>query len=289
MENDLSPSPILRDPLLTLTSIRWTGRYSRNHFHPAVNELVAANDNDDDPDPPTPNWTAATVVSRPNGQLATYHKKKPTFMALSHKTKRLVSEESPWENLYRVLWNLDPDVLDFEGQGLTITLVTPDHPDGALYTIDAILAMSDGLHGHEIKASGSYFLDPDQMQLMVNVTDVLGLAGITMHKSTANALLSNRRLLDNLSYGRIHQYDTVPPDECEAVRRALSDGPKTYGDLKSLLGSDFRIQKAKAFSLLAKRLLRFDLAERLTDQSIVTAPLACSIPDIRNINRSFLK
>ena len=284
---DPPPKLELRDPLLTLPELRRTGRYSRNHFHPNVDELVAANDND--PEPPPANWTAATIESRSNGQLATYHEKKPTFMAVSRKTKRLVSEESPWENLYRVMWNLDPDVLDYEEQGLTIRIITTNNPQEETYTIDAIVARTSGLHGHEIKASGSYHLDRARMQLMVNVTDVLGLAGIQMHLSTANALLSNRRLLQNLSFGRIHQYDEVPKEERDAVRKALADGPLHYGNVKSLLGNDFRIQKAKAFSLLAKRIIQFDLAKHLSDETIITAPIACPIPNIRNIKRSFLK
>ena len=280
----------LRDPLLTLPTRSRQARYSLAHYHPGVQELVPANDNDDGngPQPPLPNWTSATISSRPNGQLATYHETRPTFTAFSRKTRRLVSEESYWERLYRVWWNLDPDMADFEMQGLEIEMVTDDGKERT-YTVDAVLAHGDRVEAREIKASGSHLLEPDTRQLMVNTNDILARAGIGFAPVTGNALLENRRLLMNLSYGSIHKDDAVPTNERDAVVHAIARGATMFADIGPILGECPLIRKAKAFSLLASSALWFDLREELRPQTMIRAPLTATAPDIRKIKRSFVR
>lgn len=290
MPTDPPNTLTLRDPLLTLPSRSRQARYSSAHYHPGVGELVPANDNDDGtgPQPPRPNWTAATISSRPNGQLATYHETRPTFTAFSRKTRRLVSEESFWERLYRVWWNLDPDIADFEMQGLKIEMVTEDGTKRT-YTVDAVLAHGGRIKAREIKASGSHLLEPDTRQLMINTSDILARAGIGFTPVTGNALLENRRLLMNLSYGSIHKDDAVPADERDAVIRAITRGASRFADIEPILGECPLIRKAKAFSLLASSALWFDLREELRQQSIIRAPVAATAPDIRKIKKSFVR
>lgn len=286
MRDEELPQLVLRDALLTLPRRDITSRYSKNHFHPLVEELVWANDND--PEPPRPNWTAATISSRRNGQLATYHETNPTFTAFSRKTRRLVSEESHWERLYRIWWNLDSDVPDFEMQGLEIRTVTDDGEE-SLYTLDAILARGARIEAKEIKASGSHLMAPATRQLLANATDILTRSDIDFAPVTGNALLENRRLLVNLSYGSIHKDDAVPADERDAVVRLIADGAAQFSDIETILGPCPLLRKAKAFSLLASGAMWFDLREELRSKSKIRAPLPASGPNIRTIKRSFVR
>lgn len=284
----LEPPPllILKDPLLTLPHRDFSARYSPAHFHPAVDELVAANDND--PEPPRPDWVAATITSRSNGQLATYHETKATFTAFSRKTRRLVSEESYWERLYRVMWNLDPDVADFEMQGLQIEMKR-ENGEMSIYTLDAVLGSGDAIEAKEIKASGSHFLDRKTHQLIANAEDILARADIAFHLITGNALLENRRLRMNLSYGHIHKDDAVPPQERERVIKAIEAGVSSFADLLPIIGFCPLLSKAKAFSLLASGALWFDLGKELRRDSPIRAPLRASHGDIRAIKRRLVK
>lgn len=281
-----SPRLILRDALLTLPRRDISARYSHAHYHPAVDELVAANDND--PDPPRPDWTAAAVMSRPNGQLATYHETKPTFTAFSRKTRRLVSEESYWERLYRVMWNLDPDVADFEMQGLRIEMTREGGQEG-IYTLDAVIGRGSMIEAKEIKASGSHFLERETRQLITNADDILARAGILFAPITGNALLENRRLLMNLSYGHIHKDDAVPAEEREGVIKAIAAGASTFAELLPIIGTCPLLSKAKAFSLLASSALWFDLGKELRPDTPVRAPLQASHKNIRTIKRRFVR
>lgn len=275
----------LRDPLETLPRIRPTSRYSRNHFHPLVDELVAANDNFD---PPRPTWTQASVSSRSNGQFVTYHKRHPTSTAFSRKTRRLVSEDSPWERLYRIQYELDPDVGDYEMQGLNVSFITEDGASH-VYTPDAILAIGNGLFAREIKATGSHLMTPDNRALFVNIEDILARARISFAPATATSLLKSRRLLTNLSYGQIHKSDVVPIEVRNAVRQLIIQGATTYLDLRPALGECPLRRKAWAFSLLASRELWFDLSLELRDTSPIRLPLPTCAPDIRSIDRSFVR
>lgn len=283
---DFPPQLILKDALLTLPRRDFSARYSPAHFHPAVDELVAANDND--PEPPQPDWVAATITSRSNGQLATYHETKATFTAFSRKTRRLVSEESYWERLYRVMWNLDPDVADFEMQGLQIEMTRADG-ETSIYTLDAVIGRGASIEAKEIKASGSHFLDRRTHQLITNAEDILARADITFHPITGNALLENRRLLMNLSYGHIHKDDAVPSDERERVIAAIAAGANTFADILPIIGSCPLLSKAKAFSLLASGALWFDLGMELRADSPVRAPLRASHGNIRKIRRRLVR
>ncbi len=284
--NEDPPRLVLKDALLTLPPRDVGARYSTAHFHPAVNELVIANDNDIDP--PRPDWIAATVTSRPNGQLATYHETKATFTAFSRKTRRLVSEESYWERLYRVMWNLDPDVGDFEMQGLEIDMLRENGQE-SFYTLDAVIGRGSKIEAKEIKASGSHLLERETRQLMANAHDILARASILFMPITGNALLENRRLLMNLSYGHIHKDDAVPQEERESVVEAIAGGASTFAELLPIIGSCPLISKAKAFSLLASGALWFDLSKELRAESLVRAPLRASHANIRTISRRFVR
>jgi hypothetical protein len=252
-----------------------------------VSELVAANDND--PEPPRPDWVSAAISSRPNGQLATYHERHPTFASLSPKTRRMTSEESYWERQYRVWWNLDPDVGDFEMQGLEIRMLSEGRSTETVYTLDAILARGGRLEAREIKASGSHLMEQNTARLMVNVADILARADIDFKPVTASPFLENRRLRYNLSYGSIHKNDVVPQAEADAVVNALAQGASRFSDIAPLLGHCPLLGKAKAFSLLASRRLWFDLQTELRDTSTVRAPMPTTAPNIRKINRRFVR
>ena len=274
---------VLNDPLHTLPELPVSSRYSRSHHHPHVPLLRPANDDEPDPD-----WIEATVTSRSNGQFVTYHQRKPTYSALSAKTRRLVSCESHWERLHQMFLDHDPECIDYELQGLEIRYVDVKGRNH-LFTLDAVAARTDGLHAYEVKATRSYFLVSPYNQVMANVEDILSRIDITLHKVTGISIAQDLRLMRNLSFGWMHSFDKVEPEQIEAVRSALATGSAPFGDVRHLLDDDQRVQVAKAHALMTRRVLAFDLHSRLTNDSVISLPRTTRQRDIRRISARILR
>lgn len=281
------PTLKLKDPLEILPGHMLTSCYSSNHRHPCVDELRPVNDNGTKP--PEPDWITARIVSRPNGQCANYHQTKPTFTSYSRKNQCMVSGESPWERLNQTKLEICPEDEKYVLQGLTLILTTDKIPQESVYTFDGVVSRKEGARAFEMKASGSYYLEPVTAQLMANAEDVLARDEIGLDKLTANAMLAKPRLLDNLSFGYMHRLDAVPPEDIERVADVLINGPASYAKIKSILSGDHRIQKAKAFALLANRIITFDLEKELRDDTMIAASSKGVTRDIRSINRSFVR
>lgn len=103
---------------------------------------------------------------------------------------------------------------------------------------------------------------------------------------TVSAANDNPRLIDNLAFGFLHRNSQVPAKETAAVAALMAKGPCEYRDLRDLLGGDIRLHRAKAFSLLAKRRVSFDLYARLESGSEIICPEPIREQDIRTINES---
>lgn len=280
------PQLILRDPLELTPPRANRARFSVNHFHPNVDELVPVNENDV---PPEPNWISARVTSRPNGQAVTYHQRITTYCYYDPKTKRLVSGYSENEFLYSKFFSLDSETLDFEPQGMNVDYTLPGINGTRRSVLDCISAKVDGRHGWEFKSSGSYFQEPEYRQHIVNQKDILARLGIEFHPATGNELRANRRLIDNLSFGFMHTNSIVPHSEVAAVASRVASEPSTYADIRKLLGADERLHKAKAFALLARRAIAFNIRARLQDDTIITNPVNAPILSIRTINESIAR
>ena len=282
-KSEEAPILVLNDPLRTLPELAVSSRYSRSHHHPHVPLLRPANDDETNPD-----WIEATVTSRPNGQFVTYHQRKPTYSALSAKTHRLVSCESHWERLHQMFLDHDPECIDYELQGLEIRYVDMKGRKH-LFTLDAVAARTDGLHAYEVKATRSHFLVSPYNKGMSNVEDILSRIDIKLNKVTGISIAQNLRLMRNLSFGWMHCFDRVEPEQIEAIRSALANGSTRFGDVRHLLDDDRRGQEAKAHALMTRRVIAFDLHSRLTDDSVVRLPRTPRQRDIRRIGARIVR
>lgn len=251
-----------------------------------------------------PHWSATTTecFARPKAQWepcdlesissiepyyhVTHRRKQFTFAYLSRKNGRTQTGESWWEYCYARRLEVDPHVADYQLGGLRITWRTTTGLRH--YTPDAVRVSAAGqVSADEVKASGSYFHEPNYAAKMSFVEGSLAAAGLDFDKIDGDSMLERRRMQYNVAMAFDDRFARFGEPEVAALHCAISD--YETGASISEIAHAMRLHPAAALqivnAMMCKGLVSYDLERPANSETIVRLfpkPVV-PLPDIRSI------
>jgi hypothetical protein len=261
----------LSDPLncKPLRSRKSGGRY---HKHPCWLDIVTG------PVSPGPNltsWSLTGIRSNPTAGPIQHGGKKSRFSFLSQKSGRRQTGESHHEYLSAIVKEVDPQVVDFQLQGFELHWDADGSPKR--YRADSVALDVEGrVIVEEVKASASYFAEPQYRSLMHRVEQDLTHCGIDFRKVTGDQLREHPRRVFNITRAFNERFTAYEPQHVDRVREifAKNNGETTMGRMTELFGGDPRRSLPLVNALLCARHLAYDLDHQITHDTRVFMPAA---------------
>lgn len=272
------------DPLECLPP-RARRSYGSNHFHPHWSATTTTNATSQ----PEVNWAESDVLSinsiEPYYHI-THNRKQFTFAYLSRKNGRTQTGESWWEYCHARRLEVDPQVADYQLGGLRLTWQTKSGIRH--YTPDAVRLGASGIvSADEVKASTSYFHEPNYAAQMDHVEASLAAEGMGFSKVDGDSMLQRRRMHYNISKAFDDRFAKFGEREIEALYIAINDNQ--VGASVSEIAQEMHLHPASALqvinAMMCSGLVTYDLECPTNSETIVrlfpkpTVPL----PDIRSI------
>lgn len=232
-------------------------------------------------------WQLQAIESVKPRCHVSFRRKQSTFSFLSRKSGFSQSGESAWEYYYARELEVNPFVVDYQFHGAKLRWKTADGPreygpDCHHITVEAKLTMT------EIKASQSYFAEPEYRALMRLTHDDLAKAGIRFEKVTGDQLLANRRRTYNISRAFDDRFTAFHTRDVNILRDGfLAEGPElALARVGELLGLPGPATLPVVNAMMCCRHLAYDLDEFVSADTIIrTAPQSsAAIRDIRSLS-----
>ncbi|MEL0254124.1 MAG: hypothetical protein VW935_19625 [Novosphingobium sp.] len=272
------------DPFTVLPE-RARRSHGRFHTHPRDNYSLLV-DSAEAVVPYRPTWQTVTIKSIEPVHQVTFRKKKSTFAFLSLKNGRTQTGESYWELLRAKALEVDPAILDYQSSALRMIFSNDD--GDRRYTAD-MLAIDDcgRVMVEEVKASWSYFRQPDYAQLMAEVQSACDASSLQLNRITGDNLESDRRRSYNISRAfddRFAAFD-ITHEDLVSNAFAKSGGAIEFGDIASSLGLSWQHSLTILNALMCQRLVAYDLGECVCPdlQILCPSPTVAATADIRSI------
>lgn len=233
-----------------------------------------------------PHWSMSRVSAIEPYYHITHRRKQSTFGFLSRKNGFTQTGESTWELHRAKELEIDPLVIDYQLGGLQIEFVTPQGKRH--YTPDTVVSTATGhVVAEEVKASPTYFHEPEYRLLMTQVESGLASIGISFRKLDADEMRQNRRRCYNVAKAFDDRFAAFGPLQLDAVQNALAKdgGGASVGQLTEAM----RLHPATALqainAMMCKRHVSYDLNLPVGRETKVSFPpnLPKALPDIRAI------
>ena len=281
-DNDLADygdfTVTLPDPIAIERSAR--NRQGRGRTHPSHRSCAV--EAGPTPAEPVSDDTRFTIVSQNAPCMLFRNRRQSRFGGLSAKTRRLVSGVGPHELAAWKEFETNQRWVDFDMQ--TARVAWTAVANQASYLADSIAVDDIGdVHTQEIKADPSYFAEPDYDHVMRHAEQGFGEAGMAFEKLIGPALRGSERKQLNVDRAFGDRFTYVSPQARNLVQSLLKKAPiVALGEIEDLLDNDPLTARAKANALLCERAIGFGLDQRLTRETLVTAPVwPSTFPDIR--------
>jgi hypothetical protein len=232
-------------------------------------------------------WQLTGLRSNPDSTEVTFHSKRATFAFLSRKSGRTQTGESHYEFANAMEKEVDPNIVDFQLQGIRMRW-TADGEERT-YTPDAVTLDASGLITvEEVKASPSYFVDPEYRILMNAAASDLGRLGIRFRKVSGEEMERARRRQANVARAFMDRSTAFGSRHVDAVENLFAvDRRQPLGRIEEALGVDLRIANMMVNAMLCARHLSYDLDRQLCADTVVTPAPRCiaTLPNIRALKR----
>lgn len=214
----------------------------------------------------------------------TFHSKSSTFDFFSVKTQRVMFGIGPHEFANARELEANPIVVDFDLQSIRAIWNADEREH---YTADSVALMADGgIVTTEVKASVSYFQDPDYVPVMWNAERAFQPVGITFAKVTGDQMDDNQRRSWNVNRVFHDRGTAFDKRDVDAVRKLLAaeGGQTPLGRVMETLSTNASVGRQMANAMMCVRHLAYDLDAVVTpDTPVSAAPLATAPYDIRRI------
>lgn len=261
---------------------RTTGGVNRQHpcWSPLTTQQPSIADDAD--------WQLSGIQSKPDSSKVTFHSRRATFSFLSHKSGRTQTGESHYEFQNAQEKEVDPNVVDYQLQGIEM------HWDVAgsvkRYTPDAVALDAQGMITvEEVKATPSYFADPEYRSIMTAAQTSLARIGIAFRKVTGSEMERARRRRHNVERAFMDRSTAFGAKHVAAVEELFASNPEQpMGRLKERLAMEPRIASMVVNAMMCARHLTYDLNLRIGADTLVVAPTApaTGMRDIRALSLS---
>jgi len=232
-------------------------------------------------------WQLAEIRSNPDSTEVTFHSKRATFAFFSRKSGRTQTGESHYEFANAMEKEVDPNIVDFQLQGIQMGWSADGHDK--TYTPDAVTLDASGLITvEEVKASSSYFFDPEYRILMEAAASDLARLGIRFRKVSGEQMERARRRQANVARAFMDRSTAFGPRHVDAVENLFAvDRRQPLGRIEEALGVDLRIANMMVNAMLCARHLSYDLDRQLCADTVVTPAPRCvaTLPNIRALKR----
>lgn len=233
-----------------------------------------------------PDWSVTRVSSIDPYHHVTHRRKQSTFSFLSRKTGFTQTGESPWELLRGMELEIDPYVTNFQLGGLRIYWTTPHGLRH--YTPDTVLTTTTGqVFAEEVKASASYYHEPEYRSLMNRAEQGLSAVGIGFNMLDADQMRENRRRCYNVAKAFDDRFAAFGPSHLDVVRNALAKSKEgaAIGELTEAMGLHSGSAMQVINAMMCKRIVSYDLNLPFGWGTMVRQPpeAAKAMPDIRAI------
>ncbi len=231
----------------------------------------------------TPHWDAFFAV--PAASIAlTFNRKAATFSEFSMKSRRTQTGESGWERMNYKEKEVDPHWVDFQLHGIKLQWRT----DTGIktYTPDVIAANEHGdVVVEEVKASPTYFHDPEYALLLERAEAELAKLNIQFRKVTGDDLEASPRRRYNIAAAFADRFTAYSEKQTEAVQRLLcvEGGAAARGRVEEAMGGNPMVARKIVNAMMCARLVRYDLNSAPARDDLVSAvpPLSARPRDIR--------
>jgi hypothetical protein len=226
-------------------------------------------------------FSARTVTPK---QHVTFGRKQSSFSFISRKTRTEQQGEGPWELLLAKNLEVEPAVVSYAFHNLETTW-SDKNIVARSYGPDAIWA---DVHGQvvcaEVKASESYFSEPDTSALCAAATEGLETLDVHFLKLTGDALQEDRRRAFNISRAFADRLTALSPHQIDVARNRLAERETAVGELGELMGVQPSSALQAVNALMVRRYAAYDLSAPVTlDLLVGEAPAPAATRNIWNI------
>ncbi len=231
-------------------------------------------------------WRVIRISSMNPYHHVTHRRMQSTFSFLSRKTGYTQTGESFWELLRGMELEIDPCVTNFQLGGLRMYWTTPHGLRH--YTPDTVLTTTTGqIFAEEVKASASYYHEPEYRSLMNRAEQGLGAVGIGFNRLDADQLRENRRRCYNIAKAFDDRFAAFGPPHHDAVQNALAKTNQgvAIGELAEAMGLHWGSAMQVINAMMCERVVSYDLNRPVSQETMVRQPtkVAKVTPDIRAI------
>lgn len=231
----------------------------------------------------TPLWNEFCAVPAASMAL-TFNRKAATFSEFSMKSRRTQTGESVWERMNYKEKEVDPHWVDFQTHGIKLQWQTA--AGVKTYTPDLIAANEHGdVVVEEVKASPTYFHDPEYSLLLERAETELAKLNIQFRKVTGDDLEASPRRRYNIATAFADRFTAYSTKQTEAVRSLLcvEGGAAARGRVEEVIGGNPLVARKIVNAMMCARLIRYDLSSTPARDDLVSAvpPLSGRLRDIR--------
>lgn len=214
----------------------------------------------------------------------TFNRKAATFSEFSMKSRRTQTGESVWERMNYKEKEVDPHWVDFQLHGVKLQWQT--ETGLKTYTPDAIATNEHGdVVVEEVKASPTYFHDPEYALLLERAETELAKLKIQFRKVTGDDLEASPRRRYNIATAFADRFTAYSTKQAEAVQSLLciEGGATARGRVEEVIGGNPLVARKIVNAMMCARLVRYDLNSAPGRDDLVSAvsPLSGRLRDIR--------
>lgn len=231
----------------------------------------------------SPLWDKFCAV--PAAPMAlTFNRKAATFSEFSMKSRRTQTGESGWERMNYKEKEVDPHWVDFQLHGLKLQWQT--EAGVKTYTPDLIATNEYGdVIVEEVKASPTYFHDPEYALLLERAEVELAKLNIQFRKVTGDDLEASPRRRYNVATAFADRFTVYSAEQAEAVQSLLcaEGGAAARGRVEEEIGGNPLVARKIVNAMMCARLVRCDLNSAPSRDDLVAAvpPISVRLRDIR--------
>ena len=216
----------------------------------------------------------------------TWNRKQTTFHDRCIKALRTQTGDSHNEFFHYIEEAMNPKTVDLQLHGIRVTY-EKDSEQEEIYP-DAVVLHADGqIFVDEVKASRSYFLEPEYRRKMDRLKRDLAKVGIIFREIDRSDQPGLRRRRYNVLRAFIDRHTRYSGAQRDAVHARIVAGAGTaaMAEVEEALGVHPTLRRMIVHAMLGRRDLAFDLDRQITaDTKVTMAPaLAPNLPDIRRI------
>jgi len=237
-----------------------------------------------------PGWRLIGVESVEHRSKVTFHLTQTSFQYLSVKTGSLQSGLGPWELLNAKEMEVDPHRVAYQTHGIRLRYDTPDGE--ATYGPDSIEVDAEGvLAATEVKASQSYFAEPEYASLMRLAERDLPTVGIRFIKRTGDEMtaVERRRRVYNINRAFDDRFSRFDARQLAAAADLFAaEGPEVpLGRMGEAMGLHPSSALQVINALMCTRHLAYDLDEFVCPDTALRAVPPAKTPrhDFRAFGR----